>query len=375
METQASKILKVDKADAEQWLSIAHKTLAEGGVVAFPTETVYGLAADIRNDKGLCKLNFLKKRSPEKPYTVHISKPADMKRFVPKPFWFAQILSKKAWPGPVTLVIELDEQQIDDCKSKFGKYFDRIYHKNSVGLRCPAHLAAQALFDDSDMIIAGPSANPAGAKPAYSAEEVFEYFGHDVDVIIDAGTVKYQKPSTVVKITKKSYEILREGVIDKRTIDKLTSFNIIFVCTGNTCRSPMAEGWGKKLIAEYIGCDESELESRYKVNISSAGTFAGFGAPASELAISVMQSYGIDISGHSSQPINLQKLLEADIIYVMTAGHKDFINTLAPQVSDKVKLIRTGGVHDPIGGTREEYARSCEMIKNAIEQEIKELFQ
>ncbi len=373
MKTQIQKIIKTDNTPLNQWQPIARKTLLSGGIVAFPTETVYGLAIDIRSESAIIKLNSLKKRSPDKPYTVHIAKPTDMKRFVPNPFWFARILAMKAWPGPITLVIELDKQQIEECKLKFGKHFSNIYHDSGIGLRCPEHPIARELLDNSDMIIVAPSANPANKPPACTADEIIEYFGNEIDMILDAGPVKYQKPSTVVKITKNSYEILREGVIDKRTIDKLTTLNIMFVCTGNTCRSPMAEGWGKKIISEYIGCKESELE-KFNVRISSAGTFAGFGAPASELAVNVMKKHNIDISSHTSQPINKQKLLETDIIYVMTEGHKDFINTLAPQVSHKVKLVRQSGVHDPIGGTQEEYARSCEMIKQAIEQQFKELF-
>ncbi len=368
------KIIKAAECSACDWLGAARKVLGAGGIVAFPTETVYGLAADALNDSAIERLNHLKRRAADKPYTVHIAKPADMKRFVPNPFWFAQVLARKAWPGPITFVIELDESNLRECKSRFGENFDKIYYNASIGLRCPSHPIATSLLDTCDMIIVAPSANPAGESPACSVDEITDYFGNEIDLILDGGTVKYAKPSTVVKITRDSYEILREGVIDKRTIDKLTRFNIMFVCTGNTCRSPMAEGWGKKLIAEYIGCDISELD-KFKVHISSAGTFAALGSPASEFSVRAMSSYGIDISSHYSQPLDLKKMREADVIYVMSEGHKDFINTLAPELSDKIKLIRKGGVPDPIGTNQAEYNRICEIIKESTEQQIKELFQ
>ncbi len=375
METQANKIIKVDEKLAGKYIDIARKIVSDGGVVAFPTETVYGLAADVRNDVGLEKLNQLKKRLPDKPYTVHIASRNSLRRFVPDPIpWFAQILALKGWPGPITLVIELTEEQIAECKSQFGKLFERIYYQNAIGLRCPAHPVVRSLLDNDEMIIVAPSANPANQPPAINAKEVIDYFGDEVDLVLDGGEVRYLKPSTVIKISRDSYKILREGVMDKRAVDKLTSFNVMFVCTGNTCRSPMAEAWAKKLIAEHIGCDVSEL-AKYKVNVSSAGTFAGFGMPASELAVRVIKNYGIDLSEHVSQPITKPKLLESDIIYVMTEGHKDFINSLAPEVSNRVKLMKKGGVHDPIGGTEQEYARICQLLKEAIETQIKELFQ
>ncbi len=141
--------------------------------------------------------------------------------------------------------------------------------------------------------------------------------------------------------------------------------NVLFICTGNVCRSPMAEG----LLREMAGDD---------VEVASAGLGAGRGQPPSAHAIDVLREEGIDISGIRSQPVSADLLREADYIFTMTRDHLDMLLLLFPEMAPKARLLRfddaaKGGrsdVTDPIGGTRGTYEACKEDIKRAMPRVI-----
>lgn len=363
-------ILKVD-TNSKTWVSSAVDILNRGGVVAFPTETVYGLAASPAVPGAVAKLNDLKLRPSNKPYTLHVGSARMLFEYVPNPPWIARILTKRAWPGPLTLVMELSPQDLALSREKFGPLFEHLYYENTIGLRCPDHPASIALLNACDKPIVAPSANPADLPPATDAAQVEQYFGDRVDLILDGGPARYQQASTVIKITDNTYEILREGIIDRRRLEKLSAFTILFVCSGNTCRSPMAQALGRKIIAQKLNCSLEDLP-RYKINVLSAGTFAGRGMPASDSAVLAMRRAGIDISNHASQPVSPALLEQADLILVMSRSHKDFICSLVPTACSRIKLIAESGVADPMGGSDQDYVDCADYMEKHIEARLKE---
>jgi tRNA threonylcarbamoyl adenosine modification protein (Sua5/YciO/YrdC/YwlC family) len=366
------EMIKIENCPTAQWVGPAVEFLLRGGVVGFPTETVYGLAAAPGVPGAIDKLNRLKKRPADKPYTLHIGSPKKLEEYVPNPSWPAKILARKGWPGPLTMIVELNEAQVRFCREKFGDLYDHLYHDNSIGLRCPDHPVANALLNHCELPVVAPSANPADLPPALDAQQVEHYFGDQVDLILDAGPVRYRKASTVVKTGPCGYEILREGVIDRRSVDRLMSFMILFVCSGNTCRSPMAEGLCRKILPRLLGCQEGDL-TRLKINIASAGTFATRNMPPSRSAVAVLNKMGIDLSNHHSQPVTAPLVTQADLILVMSPEHKDFICDLVPGVAHRVKLLNETGVADPIGGSDEVYFKCAQNLENLIEARLKEL--
>ncbi len=366
------EMIKIENYHTSEWVGQAVDILSRGGVVGFPTETVYGLAAAPGVPGAIDKLNRLKQRPGDKPYTLHIGTPKKLTDYVPNPSWPVRVLARKGWPGPITLVAELTAEQVTTCREKFGALYDQLYHENSIGLRCPDHPAAIVLLNHCEFPVVAPSANPADTPPALDAQQVEQYFGDQVDLILDAGPVQYRKASTVVKAGQCGYEILREGIIDRRGVDRLMNFTILFVCSGNTCRSPMAQGLCRKVLPRLIGCREEDLPG-LKINIASAGTFAMWNLPPSRTAAAVMKKMGIDMSDHRSQPVTATLASQADIIFVMSPEHKDFICDLVPGAANRVKLLSETGVADPIGGSDDVYFKCAQNLEQLITARLKEL--
>ncbi len=143
--------------------------------------------------------------------------------------------------------------------------------EETVGLRVPGH----SIILDVLRMLVGPlaltSANRTGQPDCRTAQEVVESLGDDVDLILDDGPCRFGQPSSVVRVRGNQYEVLRLGVVPENTLRRLGSLMILFVCTGNTCRSPMAEAICRKLLAERLGCPIDELED-HAVIVMSAGS-------------------------------------------------------------------------------------------------------
>ena len=190
--------LSANKLDKEKILFGA-KVLRDGGLVAFPTETVYGLGANFFNKKTITRLYRVKRRPKGKPFTVHIASADTIKKTGCVIGGEAKALIKKFWPGPLTIVL----------RSKSGR---------SVGFRMPDNEIALALIRKARVPIVTPSANISGAKPPTSAREVLKSLDGKIDILIDGGKTKIGIESTVVDLTVKPLKILREGAISRKQI-------------------------------------------------------------------------------------------------------------------------------------------------------------
>jgi len=374
METE---IITIDNVELDgSAITAAAGILDGGGLVAFPTETVYGIGC--KAERGAIeRLDAVKKRGGEKRYTLHIGDAGQLAEYVPVVGLRAKKLISKVWPGPLTVVFQLNDEDLKRQREKLGDdCFAILYSEGSIGVRCPDDPVARALLLAAKSAIVAPSANFAGEAPATSWAEVEAVFSGKIDAILAKKkevSCRYKSSSTVVKIAGGQLEILREGAVSKELINDLSVIHITFICTGNTCRSPMAEWFCRKYLSEKFDCDidGSELMG-YKVR--SAGVMAMGQMPASEEVIEIFRNKGIDVSGHLSRQVGAGLLEESDFLFVMNGNHRDMVIAMCPEAGERCFLLDgNGDVCDPIGQGLRTYNVCAERIEKAVKERLCEI--
>lgn len=369
-----TSVLKSDtNASAADVIRQASDVLREGGLVAFPTETVYGLGARADHAGAMKRLRAVKTRESEKAFTVHIASREEVAQFAPDLPRMAARLIHKAWPGPLTLIVTVDDPTSAPVMAgKNGSAAAAMYYNNTIGLRCPDDAVAQAILRAVEAPVVASSANLHGEPPPWTGDDVRKSLEGRVDLIVDTGRTKYGKSSTIVKVVRNSIEVIREGVLDEGSIDRLSTVRVLFVCSGNTCRSPMAEKLAERILAERMGCGIEDLAD-LGIFVSSAGTSGGFGR-AAENAIQVMAKRELDLSGHQSTALSADLVLQADHVFVMTRTHLDTVVRLAPTAKQRVQLVLPDDdVHDPVGGSVEDYEHCAETLERALTARLREV--
>lgn len=358
----------------EDILGRAADLIVSGALVAFPTETVYGVAARADSAEAIKRLLGVKDRPPTKPFSLHIGAADDVQRYVPGMSTVGRRVIRRAWPGPLAVVFRVDAPQNTPAVKEFGPdLVDMIYHQGTIGVRCPDERFASALLSRVPHPVVAASANRAGHDPPRDIDGVIAELDGDIALAVDGGTTKYEEASTVARLEGCHFEILREGVLDSRTLNRYATVNILFVCSGNTCRSPMAEVLCQKAIAARLGCSVSELGDR-RVKVQSAGASAFGGGPASGGAIEAVEKHGVDLKGHLARSLDQALINQADHVYCMTQSHRDVVLSLVPEAQDKTQLLLEGrDIRDPFGGSGEEYQACANEIQSALETRMQEI--
>jgi len=209
MKTEIIK-LNPDSIDIEK-IDYAADVLRSGGLVAFPTETVYGLGADATNESAVKNIFKAKGRPSDNPLIVHIANKNDVERLVSRIPPKAFLLMDKFWPGPLTLI--MDKSHIIPDAITAGL--------DTVAIRMPCHHVALALIERSGLPVAAPSANTSGKPSPTNAEHVIDDLYGKVDVIIDAGSCGVGLESTVLDITADPPVILRPGGVTSEQLKEV----------------------------------------------------------------------------------------------------------------------------------------------------------
>lgn len=318
--------------------------LSQGKIVAFPTETVYGLAVSALQPQALTRLNELKQRSDDKPLTHHIGNLGMLERLDIIQGRVLRYLINQFWPGPVTL-LALDRKD------------------EKIGLRFPKNEIAIRMINQTNDPIVATSANISGGKSPTTAEEVLRIFPNEIDVVIDGGPCELGGDSTIVDTVTNPPYVVRKGVyadrveqaIEKIKLGRFPRKKILVVCTGNTCRSPMAQGWL-----------EHELRRKglaEQIEVSSCGICAREGYSAAMESILTLKNDEIEFDSFKTHLCRREDVLAADLILVMSEEHKKFISELCPPARDRIMVL---GVADPIGMSIDFYERSYHSIKEKI---------
>jgi tRNA threonylcarbamoyl adenosine modification protein (Sua5/YciO/YrdC/YwlC family) len=365
------------------------KHLRSGGVVIYPTETLYGLGALVEHEGGLRRVLDLKGRDESRPIPLLVPDARNPAGLELDPM--ARTLARAFWPGPLTLILDDPDRRFPPgVRSADG----------GVGVRVSSGPIAAALVSALGGPVTATSANRAGEAAATDLESALEVArrlapargatepsGHDEIWVLDGGTLPASAPSTVVDCRDGTPRILREGAVPEARILAALSgsptrrsegveepFRVVFVCSGNTCRSPLASVLARQLL-------EAE-GSGHRFSISSAGTGAWPGSPASEGSARAAARHGLDLADHRSAPLDAERVREADLILVMSPHHLAAAEGLGGAGKTQLLAAFARGsedpldgdpVRDPFGGDDEVYEATFRELEDLVGRAVRRL--
>lgn len=346
----STKIVKVDPLNINQdYIQEAANIIQAGGLVIIPTETVYGLAANMLDKKAIERLYAIKKRPKDKPFSMAIDKKERLEEFAKDIPVAAYKLINKFWPGPLTLILKGINQP-------------------SVGLRLPDNEIALKIIAAASVPVALPSANISGKPAPENFEAAIRDLSGLAELAIDGGELKLGVESTIVDLTAQAPQVARFGAINDEEINKaIYKKHVLFVCSGNTCRSVIAEALFRKMMRE---------KKREDVEVYSAGVMALSGLPASQGAKDILAKEGIDVSGHIAREATRWLLNASDLILVMERRHEEEILKISPEARNRVFLLKEFAkindnnldIVDPAGKSFDLYQDVYYSIKESLER-------
>lgn len=218
-----------------------------GGLIAVPTETVYGLAGNGLDEKAVAEIYEVKGRPEVKPLSLMVHDAASMERYCENVPPQAYTLAKRFWPGPLTIVMKA-KPCVPEIVRAGGE---------TVGLRCPDHPLTLELLEKSGVPFAAPSANPSGEPSPKNADSVLKYFDGKIDAVLDGGECGIGCESTLIDLSRTPYRILRQGALPADEIADafVDSMKIIGITGGTGCGKTTALNELERRGALLIDCD------------------------------------------------------------------------------------------------------------------------
>lgn len=368
------KLMPLDSSHltADDVVTRAAEALRGGNLVGLPTETVFGVAASMAQSVGIQSLKEALNIRGHPAWVIHVSSSDAVGDFVAHVPPLARRLIRRLWPGPVSIQLPMDASDVERLAKSVGRQTAaEAMVDGCVTLRCTEIELTRRIIHaiDEPVTIVGIT----GSHRAESAENIPEPLRQKLSLVVAGPPPRYKNLSTVVRITGQHLEVVREGAMAERVIRRLEDMVIVFVCSGNTCRSPMAAGLAAQILAEKLHVPVEELPNQH-VLVRSAGVHAASGMPAAPEAVKVVGEMGADIRKHRSMALTDDLLRRADMIYTMTQAHREEILSHAPSLSKKTfTLDPDGDIEDPIGKGEQVYRRTAQRMEKLIRNRVAEL--